>query len=195
MQIELLHKHLSSIVKISHEECDYMLSLAKEFLLKKKEHFFINGEIAKYVGFIQKGCLRYYYIDEKGEDHIIYFAQEEWWIGDLDSFYRDVPTNTNLQALEETIIYAFDKKNFDTIRSEIPAFDEYVKKRHAKATSARLDDMMAQRSTTAEDRYLKLLSSFPDIFQRVPQHYIASYLGIKPESLSRIRKKLYQKRN
>lgn len=195
MEVIHLYKHLSSIVNISEADCMKMLTVAKVFVLNKKEHFFINGEIAKYVAFVNKGCLRYYYIDDEGGDHIIYFAQENWWIGDLNSFYGDVPTPNNLQALETTELFAFDKTNFDLLRNEIPAFDEYVKKRHAKATSARLDEMMAQRSESAEERYLKLLKSFPDIFQRVLQHYIASFLGIKPESLSRIRKKLHDKKS
>jgi len=76
------------------------------------------------------------------------------------------------------------------VRREIPAYDEYVKIRHAKATDARLNTMMSQRAESAEARYLNLLAGFPDIFQRVPQHCIASYLGIQPRRLSRIRKKL-----
>ena len=76
------------------------------------------------------------------------------------------------------------------LSKEIQPFDQYVKIRHAKATDARVESMMSQRYDSAEARYLKLLSGFPDIFQRVPQHYIASYLGIQPQSLSRIRKNL-----
>lgn len=90
MLIERLYNHLNGTVKISPEACELMLTHAKEFRLKKKEHFFINGDVAKYVGFIQQGCMRYYFIDEKGADHIIYFAQEEWWIGDLDSDRKSV---------------------------------------------------------------------------------------------------------
>ena len=80
------------------------------------------------------------------------------------------------------------------MRREIPAYDQYVKIRHAKATDARLETMMSQRAESAEIRYTKLLDGFPDIFQRVPQHYIASYLGIKPQSLSRIRKQIAERK-
>ncbi len=194
MEVSLMHKHLSRTVTITYDECLHLLSLSREIHLKRKEHLFLQGEIAKYVAFVQKGCLRYYFIDENGHDHIIYFAQEEWWIGDLNSFYQSEPTANNLQALEPTVLYAYDKSNFDKARADIKAFDEYCKKRHAKATAARMQEMMDKQSVPAEDRYQRLLTTFPDIFQRVPQHYIASYLGIKPESLSRIRKRLHDKK-
>ena len=177
------------------QECEYMLSVCRHQILKKKQHLFINGEIAKYVGFINRGCMRYYYIDNKGDEHIIYFAQEEWWIGDLNSFYNETPTPNNLQALEECELFLYDKESFEKIRNDVPAYDAFVKAKHAKAADARIETMMSQRSEGAEERYQKLLKSFPDIFQRVPQHYIASYLGIKPESLSRIRKKIYSQKS
>lgn len=189
-----LYEHLNRTVTLSEADAEKMLRLAKVVKLKKKEHLFIQGQVARYVGFVNKGCLRYYRIDEKGEEHIIYFAIEEWWIGDLSSFYSGQISNFNLQALEPCEMFLFTKEIFDTIRLEIPAFDLYAKIRHAKATDARVETMMSQRTVSAEERYTKLLDGFPDIFQRVPQHFIASYLGIKPQSLSRIRKKMADRR-
>lgn len=154
----------------------------------------MQGQVAKYVGFVNKGCLRYYHTDEKGEEHIVYFALEEWWIGDLSSFYSGLPSTYNLQALEPCEMFLYSKETFEAVRRDIPAYDQYVKIRHAKATDARLETMMSQRASTAEARYTKLLDGFPDIFQRVPQHYIASYLGIKPQSLSRIRKQMAERK-
>lgn len=190
----LMHRNLNRTVSISETEAIKMFSLAKITRLKKKEHLFSEGQICKYVGFVNRGCLRYYRVDEKGEELIVYFALEEWWIGDLSSFYSGQPSTFNLQALEPTELFLFTTETFDLIRREIPAFDLYAKIRHAKATDARLETMMSQRAETAEDRYTKLLTGFPDIFQRVPQHFIASYLGIKPQSLSRIRKKMAERR-
>ncbi len=189
-----LFEHLNRTVTLSEAEAEKMLQLAKVTRLKKKEFLFMEGEVAKYVGFVNKGCLRYFRMDEKGEEHIIYFAIEEWWIGDLSSFYSGLPSSFNLQALEPCEMFLYAKESFETIRREIPAYDQYVKIRHAKATDARLETMMSQRTDSAETRYIKLLNSFPDIFQRVPQHYIASYLGIKPQSLSRIRKQMAERK-
>lgn len=192
-QHTLLFEHLNRTVTLPEAEAEKMLQLAKVVKLKKKEHLFMEGQVAKYVGFVNNGCLRYYRLDEKGEEHIIYFAIEEWWIGDLSSFYSDQPSTFNLQALEPCEMFLYTREAFETVRFEIPAFDQYAKIRHAKATDARLETMMSQRADSAETRYIKLLEGFPDIFQRVPQHYIASYLGIKPQSLSRIRKQLAER--
>ncbi len=194
-QFQRLYQHLNGTVKITEAEVARMMELAKITLLKKKEHLFMEGQVAKYVGFVNKGCLKYYRLDETGEEHIIYFAVEEWWIGDLSSFYSAQPSTFNLQALEPSELFLYTVATFDTIRSEIPSFDQYCKIRHAKANDARLETMMSQRADSAELRYTKLLERFPDIFQRVPQHLIASYLGIKPQSLSRIRKQMAERRD
>lgn len=190
---ELLHRFMNKTVRFTEADTEHLMTLAKVVQLKKKEYLFREGEYARYVGYVNKGCLRYFQTDQKGEEHIIYFAQEEWWIGDLDSFYSKNPTPYNLQALEPCELFLFTVETFDRLRSEVPAYEEFRKKAHARATAARLETMMSQRSQTAEDRYLKMLEKFPDIFQRVPQHFIASFLGIKPQSLSRIRKQLSEK--
>lgn len=189
-----LFEHLNRTVTISEPEAEKMLHLARITPLKKKEHLFVEGQVARFVGFVNKGCLKYYRLDATGEEHIVYFAVEEWWIGDLSSFYSGEPSTYNLQALEPCELFLFTKESFETVRSEIPAYDQYVKIRHAKATDARLETLMSQRSDSAETRYTKMLERFPDIFQRVPQHLIASYLGIKPQSLSRIRKQMAERR-
>lgn len=186
-EFSLLHRHLNKTVPVSLPEAERMYTLAKIKSLAPQEFLFKEGELARYVGFVNKGCLKYYQISNEGEENIIYFAIEEWWIGDLNSFYSNLPTQYFLQALEKTELFLYDKLVFDSIRSEIPAFDQYCKIRHAKATDARLENLVSQKSDTAEIRYQKLLEKIPDIFQRVPQRLIASYLGIKPQSLSRIR--------
>ena len=192
-QFQRLHQHLNGTVKITEAEVARMMELAKITRLKKKEHLFMEGQVAKYVGFVNKGCLKYYRLDDGGTEHIVYFAVEEWWIGDLSSFYSNQPSTFNLQALEPCELFLYTTSTFDTIRSEIPAFDQYCKIRHAKATDARMETMMSQRADSAELRYTKMLERFPAIFQRVPQHLIASYLGIKPQSLSRIRKQMAER--
>ncbi len=185
-----LHRFMNRNVRFTEADTEHLLSLAKVTKLKKKEFLFQEGDYAKYVGFVNQGCLRYFHTNTKGDEYIIYFAQEDWWIGDLDSFYSRNPTPYNLQALEPCELFLFTVDTFDRLRTELPAFEEFRKKSHARATAARLEMMMSQRSETAEERYLKMLEKFPDIFQRVPQHFIASFLGIKPQSLSRIRKQL-----
>lgn len=189
-KFELLHNHFAKTVLFSDEEFNHLLPLLSPFELKKKQHLFMQNEIAKYVGFVNKGCLRYYTTDAKGEDHILYFAFEEWWIGDLQSFYANEPTLNSLQALEDCEIFLMNLVSFEKARKEIPAFEQYVTILHRKGYTATQQRMLEAKTEDAEAKYLKLLKQSPQIFQRVPQHYIASFLGIKPESLSRIRKKV-----
>jgi len=187
---EQLKKHLNSTVPFTNEDFEKFRAFLKPFKLNKKEHLFIGGEIAKFVGFINKGCLRYYYLDNKAEEHILYFAFEEWWIGDLESFYSNEPTQNYLQALEDCDIFLMDLLAFETARTTIKSFQKFIDIKFRRAYTSTQQRMFETKSETAEEKYLSLLKTSPKVLQRVPQHYIASYLGIKPESLSRIRKKL-----
>lgn len=164
--------------------------MAQPSRFKKKAHLFRAGEVCRNVGFVNKGCLRHYFIDDKGNDHIAYFAFEEWWVGDLQSFYSQKPTVYNLQTLEDCEIFLFTLPDFQKAIHEIPAFNEFILIKHRKSYTATIDRFVNSKSESAEEKYLKLLQKSPEVFQRVPQHYIASYLGIKPQSLSRLRKKI-----
>lgn len=190
MPFSRLLKHLQSVVHFTTENMDELLPFIEPAQFKKRSFLFRQGEISRYVGFVNKGCLRYYYIDEKAGEHILYFAFEEWWVGDLNSFYMNEPSPNCLQALEDCELFLFSLSSFEAARKAIPAFDEFITIKHRKAYTATQQRSLEANAATAEEKYKKLLASSPDIFQRVPQHYIASYLGIAPESLSRIRKKI-----
>ena len=185
-----LLKHLQSTVHFTNDDINTLIPFIEPTLLKKKEHLFRQEEIDRYVGFVNKGCLRYYNTDEKGIEHILYFALEEWWVGDLNSFYMNEPSPNSLQALEDCELFLFNLTSFEGARKNIPSFDEFIIIKHRKAYTASQQKSFESKAASAEEKYKKLLSTSPDIFQRVPQHYIASYLGITPESLSRIRKKI-----
>ena len=190
METGRLKKHLQSVVHFANEEMESLVPYMEIYYLKKKDHLFRQGEIDRYVGFVNKGCLRYYYMDEKGHEHILYFALEEWWIGDLNSFYLNEPTPNSLQALEDCELFLFSLHSFESARKQIPAFNDFITIKHRKAYTSSQQRSFESKVETAEEKYRKLLASSPDIFQRIPQHYIAAYLGIAPESLSRIRKKI-----
>jgi CRP-like cAMP-binding protein len=190
MEPERLKKHLQSTVHFTDADMELLVPFIEPMQLPKKKFLFQQGEIDRYVGFVNKGCLRYFFIDDKAIEHILYFAMEEWWVGDLNSFYLNEPTPNNLQALEDCELFLFSLNSFEGARKAIPSFDEFITIKHRKAYTATQQKSFETRVASAEEKYQKLLRSSPDIFQRVPQHYIASYLGITPESLSRIRKKI-----
>jgi len=185
-----LYNHIRATVAFTLEDMEQLQSCFEVTQLARKEHLFRQGEIDRFIGFVNSGCLRYYHTDDKGSEIILYFAFEEWWVGDLNSFYMNEPTPNNLQALEDCELFLFNLNSFEGARKAIPAFDQFVTGKHRKAYTATQQKGIEAKAATAEEKYRNLLLSSPDIFQRVPQHYIASYLGIAPESLSRIRKKM-----
>lgn len=190
MDFDRLKKHLQSAVFFTDTDLESLIPFIEPMHLSKKKFLFKQGEIDRYVGFVNKGCLRYFFTDDKAIEHILYFALEEWWVGDLNSFYMNEPTPNNLQALEDCELFLFSLGSFEGARKAISSFNEFITLKHRKAYTAVQQKSFETRAVTAEEKYQKLLQSSPGIFQRVPQHYIASYLGIAPESLSRIRKKI-----
>jgi CRP-like cAMP-binding protein len=179
-------------VKLSSAEWELFSSFIEPFKLSKKDFMFREGDVLRYLAFVNKGCLRYYVVDPKGNEHIVYFAFEGWWIGDMDSFFQQKPTIYYMQALEDCELFLFNLKNFNRAIDET-GYGQFFKKATAQSYTA-TQRMYAELNTlSAEERYLKLVESKPQIFERIPHHLIASYLGIKPQSLSRIRKQLSTK--
>lgn len=192
MFLQLL-KHLNATVLFTADEFEALTALMQPKQLKKKEYLFMNGDIARYVGFVNKGCLRYYCINNKAREHILYFAFEEWWIGDLQSFYSNEPSENNLQALENCELFLMNVTAFEKAKEAIPSFQKFTDIKFRNAYTASQLKHFETKSEPAEEKYRKLLKQSPGILQRIPQHYIASYLDITPESLSRIRKKIASK--
>ena len=188
-----LYNTLSEHAGFSRDEYDFYSSLLKKRIVRKKEHYLQAGEISRATAYVDSGCLRQYIFGDHGKEIIIQFALEDWWIGDLESFHYEKPSLFNIQALEDSELMLLSRKNFLRVCDELPKYkifhDEKVQRNHF-ATLKRLS--MAKLGTP-EEKYILLMKEQPQLFQRVPLHYIASYLGIEPESLSRLRKRLSEK--
>ena len=162
--------------------------------LRKRQYLLQEGEICKSVAFVNQGMLRSYLVDEKNNEHIIQFAPEGWFISDLCSFITNDFSNLNIDAIENSELVLVSQAAHAHLENVIPGFFKfnYMQYRGAYiALQKRVTDMF---TLSTEEKYLKLLKIYPDITQRVPQHMIASYLGLTPETLSRIRKKLVTKK-
>ena len=190
---QLLRTHIEKRVKLADEE---FFTCTKFFVPKKlrKKQFLLNeGEVCKNIGFVNFGCLREYTIDNKGTEHIIQFAIEDWWVSDLHSFLSGKPATENIDALEDSEVLLLEKSARDELLNSCPKMEKFfrilIEANHV-ATHQRITDSL---STTAEERYLKFINTYPKLFELIPQNQIASYLGITPQSLSRIRKELVQK--
>jgi len=183
-------KAIEELTPLSDEQFAEVLARFELRRFSKKECLWSSGDVCRMIGFVTKGCLRYFFTDNKGEERIMYFATEGWWIADLNSLYSGKPSLYTLQALEDCELLLSTGEKFEEACSAVPPFGEFYGKKTRRSYSASVQRFADMQSESAEEKYLKLLKNYPQILQRVPQHYIASYLGIKPQSLSRIRKQV-----
>jgi CRP-like cAMP-binding protein len=186
----VLIKELREIAGLTDEEIDLYISFLVKKTIKKKDHFLMAGDVSTAVAYVNKGCLRRYILDNHSKETILNFALEDYWIGDLESLITQKPTIYYVQALEESELLLLSRGNFFRASEELPKFkrfhDDKVQRNHYYA----LKRLSIAKSATPEEKYLVLIKEQPQLFQRIPQHYIASYLGIEPESLSRLRKRI-----
>jgi CRP-like cAMP-binding protein len=185
-----LYQNISSKVNINDDDFHTFQSLTKTITIKKGEYFIDEGSPARYIAFVNKGVLYSYSIDDKGDKHVIQIALENYWISDLFSFFSQEPSLYNVKAIETSEIILLSRENFSRACDTIPPFERFFRILIQKAYVNAQRRVSRIYKDPAEQRYLNLINEHPEIIQRVPQHYIASYLGIKPQSLSRIRKNL-----
>ncbi len=190
-----LRKHFEETDHFTDEEFEQFTSYLTPVFLKKNEFFNIQNDHCKYLAYVNSGCLRAYYTDNKGDEFTMYFAFQNWWTGDKTSFYSGTPSRFSVQALEDSEVFRADKTNWEKALDEIPTFEKWYRIKTRKSYEATQLKLIESQTESAETKYLKLLNNSPEIVQRIPQHYIASYLNIKPQSLSRIRKNLFNKKN
>ncbi len=185
---KLLHQKLSEKVSLSEEEFNLCETFFISRRLRRKHFLLQEGNVCKYSAFVEQGILRSYTTDDKGSEHILQFAFEGWWTADLYSFLTNEPSVYNIEALEDTEILLITKQSQDLLYEKIAKVEHYfhiITQNNLIATQRRL---MGSLRETAEEKYLKFIHMYPDCLRRLPQHMIASYLGITRETLSRIRK-------
>jgi CRP-like cAMP-binding protein len=183
----------SNIVGITSDEFDHLISHFKREYIPQKYFFFKAGDICKRIAYINKGTTRTYTIDEKGREHILYFSFEDWLIGDQESLFTQEPGKWNIQAVEDCELFVISKADMDQMEIDIPKLKEWHNVKHFRNHFATLNLLAEIKTMTHEERYCHLIDKHPEVFQRVPLQFIASYLDIEPQSLSRMRKRLYEK--
>jgi len=160
--------------------------------LKRKEFLFEQGKICQTEAFILSGTFRIFYCDQKGLEHVLYFAFKDWWMGDMASYNSTDPSALSAQALEKSTILTIDPIKKETLFIQVPALERFFRLIVQKHLAVLQKRFLLTVSATAAERYLELIRRAPGIEQLVPQHQIASYLGILPESFSRMKKQLHQ---
>ena len=162
----------------------------REMYIRKKDYYLKEGSISNAKAYIKKGCSRTFVIDENTKEHILFFAFEDWWLADFESYHSGNPGKQYVQALEDLELLVISKQDFAKMEKEIPKMRLWYDVKQRKMNVAMINRLTEVKSGTPEERYRKLLDKHPEIMQRVPLQYIASYLDIEPPSLSRLRKRI-----
>ncbi len=182
------------IFAFTEEEFALFLSYFTVKSLAKKDYFLRAGACCHSKAYLNKGCARNFVVDEKGHERILFFSFEDWWLGDFDSYYSGKPATNYVQLLEDSELLIISKNDFQKSEQEIPKLKQWYSYKMLRSASASRNRIEEMKTLSAEERYLNLVEKQPQIFQRIPLQYIASYLNIEPQSLSRMRSRLTNKR-
>lgn len=188
--IQNLKNYLQKQAGVSLEQIEQLQDLIVNKTFEKGEMLLEKGEVSSYVYFVEEGLLRFFSISKEGKEHIIQFAPEGWFVTERNSICYNEPSEYYIDACERTTVVLLNQKFIDKASELSPQFRSYNERllqNHIRQLQKRINLLIG---ANAEERYLEFINLYPNLMLRVPQWMIASYLGITPESLSRVRKNL-----
>lgn len=185
-----LIEYFEKLLPLKDEEKFAVEEIFRERRIKRKQFILQEGDICNKNTFIVEGCFRTYAIDDKGKEHNLQFAVGNWWIGDIGSFHSEKPSKLNIEAMENSIILQCKKQDQINLFVRYPKFDRIFRVLAENAMVSMQNRILQNISSTAEERYLDFVDRYPDFFNRISNVQIASYIGVTPEFLSAIRKKI-----
>ncbi|MBT1696277.1 Crp/Fnr family transcriptional regulator [Fulvivirgaceae bacterium PWU4] len=189
---DLILSNVAQHIELSEGEQQLFVSRLKHRKLRKRQYLLQAGDVSKYENFVMRGLLRAYTVDDKGQEHVAMFAMEGWWISDLYSFLTDTPATLHIDALEDSEVLSIERPDLEWLYIEIPKLERFFRILFQNAFISHQQRILAGISQTAEQRYLAFIRKYPSLEQRIPQHQIASFLGLTPETISRIRRQQSQ---
>jgi CRP-like cAMP-binding protein len=184
---DALVKNLQRYVPVSDAEATTISALFTHRKFRKRQFISQEGDIARYDSYVLRGLTRIYEVDRKGKEHVIQFGPEDWWVGDLYSFLTETPSAYAIDCLEDTEILQISRPDLEQLYVQVPSMERCFRIMIQNAYIAATQRVSANLTKSAGQRYEDFLTRYPHIGERVPDRQIASYLGITPQSLSRIR--------
>lgn len=187
---DVFFRKFNEKVALTKEEEELLRQYLTPKRLRKKQYWLQEGEVCKHLCIVEKGALKAYVLNETGEEHITAFALEGWTMGDLSSFIKEEPATLNIDALEDCELVLISKSAYNELLQKLPKFETYIRLLMTDAYMALQKRTTNMISLSLDERYKALTQMYPTLVQRVPQHMIASYMGLSPETLSRIRSRI-----
>lgn len=183
---ELLRQQFEKIISLDDAEFEYILSHFKHKKFKKHQFVVQEEQRVEYDYFILSGCLKSYSTDANGKDHIIQFGMPDWWITDYQAYYNQKPATINIDCLEASELLCLSLQNREKLCAEMHKVEHFFRKKTNRHNVALQQRILSLLSSSARERYDKLLRDYPALFQKVPKHLLAAYLGVSRETLSRL---------
>lgn len=190
MSIQPLITYFEKYLPLGEEEISFLESVFKERKVRRRQFILQEGDVCKINSFVVEGCLRMYMVDENGKEHNLQFAVENWWIGDISSFHSEQPSKLYIEAIENSVILQIKKEDQLKLFVDFPKFNRIFRVFTENALISFQRRVLQNISSTAEERYMDFRERYPYFFNRISNVQIASYLGVTPEFLSTIRKRL-----
>jgi CRP-like cAMP-binding protein len=177
-------------VLLTEDDQEFIKNYLTVKKIRRRQYLLQEGDICKCVAFVEKGAMRLYRVNDDGSEHIVLFALDGSFITDLFSFLTNEPSTYNIDAIEDSELVLITKSASDELRKRSTKYQELIFQATSEAYIQLEKRVTSTISLTLEERYRELTALYPDIIQRVPQHMIASYMGLNPETLSRVRKRI-----
>ena len=187
---EVFFSQVKDKVLLSEAEQKLVKTFFSHKKIRKKQYLLQEGNICRHLAFVEKGLLRSYNVDEKGVEHMIHFAWEGWWMADMLSFLSDEPSTYHIDAIEEAELLLISQTDFEKMLLKVPVIERYFRILFQNNIISKERRLISSITNSAEEKFLHLSATNPALIKRIPQQLVASYLGITPETLSRIKKKL-----
>jgi CRP-like cAMP-binding protein len=190
---EVFEQYLIEKAGLNEQEIAAVRAVSVEKKIRKRQYLLQDGDVCTNNCFVVKGCLRLYLVGEDGNEHMLRFAVENWWMSDQESLNNGTPSKNNIDALEDSEVILISQPDYINLQMTIPKLRQLIERLKARSFEASQRRILSNISFSAEEKYQYFIKTYPDIFYRIPLHMIASYLGVSRETLSRTRSQFAHK--